>query len=281
MVIYAEYLFLENGVAGLMILLLTRRICGFPSSWPRLVLGSVLCGLYAFILFWEGLTWWLATLFKLIFSAAVVLLVFPSLRGKGILRALLVFYLVSFAMGGIVIASLYFFNSTGITARGAFYIGQITYIRVFLGMALAWGCIYAFSCFIRARLRKDRTEAKLRVTLGSRTVTMEGFVDTGNFLRDPISGRPVCVTTEKVIEKLAPEEAQFCIVPYRGVGKEGGLLAGIRPDSAALITPDSKPRPVNIILAVSKGELPVGHDGKQYDVLLHEALTEGGILQGE
>ncbi len=281
MVIYAEYLFLENGVAGFMILLLTGRICGFPSSGSRLVLGSVLCGLYAFILFWEGLPWWLAALFKVIFSVGVVVLVFPSLRGKGILRALLIFYLVSFAMGGIVIGSLYFFNSAGITARGAFYIGQITYIKVFLGLALAWAGIYAFSSLLKARLRKDRSEAELRVTLGNQTVTMKGFVDTGNFLRDPISGRPVCVTTEQVIEELAPEETQFCLVPYRGVDKEGGLLTGIRPDSAFLLTSGRKPRAVNIILAMSKGELPVGHDGRKYDVLLHEALVEGGILQSE
>jgi stage II sporulation protein GA (sporulation sigma-E factor processing peptidase) len=110
---------------------------------------------------------------------------------------------------------------------------------------------------------------------------MKGFVDTGNFLRDPISGRPVCVTTKQVMERLTPEETQFCLVPYRGVGKEGGLLAGIRPDSAVLLAPGKKPQPVSIVLAVSKGELPVGHDGRRYDVLLHEALTEGGILQSE
>ena len=43
----------------------------------------------------------------------------------------LVFYLVSFAMGGIVIGSMYFLKMKGITSGGAFYIERITYLQVF------------------------------------------------------------------------------------------------------------------------------------------------------
>jgi stage II sporulation protein GA (sporulation sigma-E factor processing peptidase) len=281
MAIYAEYLFLENGIAGLLILLLTRKLCGFSSSRPRIALGSTLCGLYAFILFWEGLLWWLAILFKAAFSVGVMALVFPSLCWKNMARGVLVFYLISFAMGGIVIGSLYFFKTAGVAAGGAFYIGQITYIRVFSGMALAWVVLSVFAGFLKERVNKGRKEAQLRVTLGDNTVTMKGFIDTGNFLRDPISGRPVCVAAKQAMEGLIPEAAQFCFIPYRGVDKIEGFLTGIRPDSAVLLTKGGKPEAVNIILAVSKGELPVGQDGKRYDVLLHETLTEGGILQGE
>ncbi len=281
MVIYAEYLFLENGIAGLMILLLTCRICGFSSPRLRIAFGSVLCGLYAFILFWEGLPWWISVSLKGVFSLVVVTLVFPSVGFRNIARTVLVFYLISFAMGGIVVGSLYFFNGAGAAGAGAFYIGDITYIRVFLGMILAWTVLYIFSTFLKERLRKGRAEADLCVTLGSRTVRMKGFVDTGNFLRDPVSGRPVCVAAKGVIEELAPREAQFCIVPYRSLNREEGLLSGIRPDRALLMTPGKEPRAVSIVLAVSKGQLPVGRDGKRYDVLLHETLTEGGILQVE
>ena len=281
MVIYAEYLFLENGVAGLMILLLTRKICGFSSSRPRIALGSIFCGLYAFILFWEGLLWWLALLLKVIFSLGVVALVFPSRHWKSIARAVLVFYLISFALGGIVIGSLYFFKAAGVTAGGAFYIGQITYIKVLTGMALGWVALSIFAGFLKDRVRKNRDEAELRVTLGGNSVTLKGFIDTGNFLRDPITGRPVCVAAKQAMEGLVPEAAQFCLIPYRSINKKEGLLTGIRPDSAVLSASGRKPKAVNIILAVSKGELPVGQDGRRYDVLLHETLTEGGILQGE
>ncbi len=281
MIIYAEYLFLENGIAGFMILLLTRRICGFSSSRWRIVVGSVLCGLYAFILFWEGMSWWFAALLKVAFSVCVTALVFPCLPWKSKARVILVFYLVSFAMGGIVVGSMYFFGSAGVAAGGAFYTGQITYIKVFSGMALAFMGLYVFSAFLKERLRRGGTEAELQVTLGGHTETLKGFVDTGNFLRDPISGRPVCVAAKDAVEKLAPEDSQFCLIPYRSVDKEEGLLSGVRPDSAVLLAPGREPQAVSVILAISKRELPAGRDGKKYDVLLHEALTEGGILQGE
>ncbi len=281
MIIYGEYLFLENSIAGLMILLLTRRICGFSSSGRRIAIGSALCGLYAFILFWESLFWWLAALFKLAFSVGIIILVFPPFNLKKAVKALLVFYLVSFAMGGTVIGSMYFFNGAGITSGGAFYIVHISYIKVMLGMVLAFAVIYAFSGFLRGKLRKGRTEAKLQVNLGDHSTVLNGFVDTGNFLRDPLSGRPVCIVTKDTIEKLTPGKSHLCVVPYKGINMDGGLLHGIRPDSAILYGEGMRPQTVNIVLAVSDRDLPTGSDGEKYDILLHEALTEGGILQGE
>ena len=148
-------------------------------------------------------------------------------------------------------------------------------------MALGWIALSIFAGFLKDRVRKNRDEAELRVTLGGNSVTLKGFIDTGNILRDPITGRPVCVAAKQAMEGLVPEAAQFCLIPYRSINKKEGLLTGIRPDSAVLSASGRKPKAVNIILAVSKGELPVGQDGRRYDVLLHETLTEGGILQGE
>lgn len=281
MVVYAEYLFIENAIAGLIILVLTGRICGFHPSLGWLAAGSVLCGIYAFILFWEGIPWLLATVFKLAFSVGVVALVFRCRCIWKLIKTLLIFYIVSLALGGIIIASLYLFSNTGITQGGVFYIGKVTYVKVFVGMLLAWLTMHAFTTLLKERVKQGRKEAKLCITISGKAVTLNGFIDTGNFLRDPISGRPVCIASKQAVEGLIPEEMQFCIVPYRNLDSEEGILPGIRLDKAKLVVKGRKPKVVDIVLAISKTGRPLGKNGENYDVILHEALAEGGVLSDD
>ena len=51
MVVYAEYLFLENFITGLIILYFSGRICGRKTKKIRLCAGGALCGLFSFTLF--------------------------------------------------------------------------------------------------------------------------------------------------------------------------------------------------------------------------------------
>ncbi|GAB1476795.1 sigma-E processing peptidase SpoIIGA [Bacillota bacterium] len=281
MVVYGEYLFIENAIAGVIILALTGRICGFSPAARWLAAGSILCGIYAFILFLEGIPWPLAILLKLVFSVGLVALVFQCSYMWKLIKTLLVFYIVSIALGGIIIASLYMFSSIGITHGGVFYIGQVTYVKVFAGMLLAWIAMYGFSNLLKSRVKQGRKEASLCVKIDGKAVILKGFIDTGNFLRDPLSGRPVCIAAAGVLEDFMTDEMQYCIVPYRSVDNVEGILHGIRLDHAELMIKGSKTRAVDIVLAISKARRPLGRKGENYDVILNEALAEGGVLSDD
>lgn len=283
MAIYAEYLFLENSLAGLVILLLTKKICGFRTGRIRFTMGCISCGLYAFTLFLNGLPWWLSLLLKLAFSLGVVTLVFYCNTWKQWSKGVLVFYLVSFAMGGITIGAMYFFGLMGVTAGGVFYIGQINYLNVFLGMALTWLGLSAFASFIKEKLWKSRADMDVQISIGAKTHTIKGMVDTGNFLIDPLSGKPVFLVTEKTMNFLVPgwRKMRLHLIPYKSVGRKGGLLPGVRPDQVVVLDQKNGSKRVNVMLGVYKGSFPVSWDGKEYDLLLHPAAMEGGIFEGE
>ncbi|NLP30691.1 MAG: sigma-E processing peptidase SpoIIGA [Clostridiales bacterium] len=292
MVIYGEYLFIENGLVGFAILYLTKKLCGFEVQLLRIVIGSIFCGIYAFVIFLENIPWWGELILKISFSFGIVAWVFSFSTLKRLIQGTLVFYLVSFAMGGIVIGSMYFLKMKGITSRGAFYIERITYLQVFLGIILASIILSVFASFIKDRIWKGMKELSVKVSIGSKSDILKGMIDTGNFLADPISGKPVFLVSEKVIRKLLPDfddrvdetskmGKRFRIIPYKSVGKDKGFLIGIRPDEVLLLEKGNEPRKVDIILAVHKGKFPVGRDGNKYDLLIHPEVMEGGILEGE
>ena len=98
------------------------------------------------------------------------------------------------------------------------------------GLLACAGLLYLFTRGWEERKEKERAgpcEAVLKSGTG-RSVTVKAIVDTGNCLREPISGRPVSVLDRTMFEELWDEKEKpegFRVVPYRSVGCENGILA--------------------------------------------------------
>ncbi|MBR0599461.1 sigma-E processing peptidase SpoIIGA [Sinanaerobacter chloroacetimidivorans] len=307
MVIYAEYLFTENFITGGIILLLTAKITGFHLKKSLMVLGSALCGIYAFILFWDTLNPWIAILFKIAFSAVLVKLVYPVKGMRQFLRTLLIFYLVSFAMGGITIGAVYFMGLSGITHNSAIYIEGFTYLNIALGCVLTCLLFYFFASFMKGKLIREKTTANVRIEFEEKHVTVKGMVDTGNSLTDPFTGKPVLIISADAASKILPEEmmketardekelaiyerlmqgsfaGRVRLIPYKSIGAEKGFLIGIRPDKIVIEMDHAKGyvNPVNMpegtILALYKGIFSNENTEEGYSILLHPSVMEGGI----
>lgn len=201
-------------------------------------------------------------------------------------RTLLIFYLISIAMGGIAIGLMYFFHLSGVTASGTFYIGRITYLQDFFGIALTWVGLSLFASFLKERTHIGRKCVEVRVIIGMLEVDLKGMVDTGNFLLDPTTGKPVSLISLETIKKLIPEidqinQGKIHWIPYQAVGQTEGMLLGIVPDRVVILDENNGPRRTDFLLAVYKGTFHTGWDGEKIDLLLHPAVLEGGILEGE
>ena len=307
MVIYAEYLFLENALTGGMILLLTGKISGIRCKIRHLIAGSMLCGVYSFILFWDTLNSFAALMIKIGFSAVLVFLVFHPKELRPFARITLVFYLVSFSMGGITIGMMYFLGIMGVTQNTSIYLGTKGYLLLLPGCIMAWLIFSFFAEFIKRRLTRERTYTDVEIELEGRSVVMRGMVDTGNFLVDPLSGKPVMVISEAAAKQILPEEfveaavkedrtqiisevlqnssyaGRIRMIPYHTVGKGRGSLVGIRTDGVRVGIHNGKggEKTMKIsegaILAICGGMFSGGQSEDGCSVLLHPSMIEGGI----
>ncbi len=291
MVVYAEYLFLENLFTGCLILSLTKKIGGLSAGRIRILMGGALCGLYSFVLFLPNLSSPEALLSKLIFSAAVILVVFgrdtPGRFGKTIL----VFYLVSFAMGGITVGLMYFFGVPGVSGNTSLYIEGVTYLQVVSGCVAAYAGLSLFAGFLKERLLTQKTSAQVEIRIGERTVRLAALVDTGNFLTDPMTGRPVLLVEAEALKSLVSEEgkpigdlaSRFSLIPFHSAGASSGLMTGIRPDRVTIFSGEGTggmgtKELKNVIIGVYKGTFQRDWNGIHYEMLLHPMVLEGGIV---
>ncbi len=307
MVIYAEYLFLENAVTGGLILLLTGKVSGICLKKRYLILGSLLCGIYSFILFCDSLHPLILFLSKLIFSFAIVLIVFRPRSMRRFARLTLVFYLISFAMGGITIGLMYFIGIKGVTQNSSIYMDGFGYLYVLLGCSLTYVIFCVFAEFIKGRMVRERIYADVEITLEGRSEKLKGLIDTGNFLKDPISGKPVLLINETAAMKLFPGSIAQEIaesgsseialqklmkstyvnrirpIPYRTVGEERGFFIGVRTDFIRIDIYNGRSGEKTAVtsegafLAINKGLFTGEQSEDGCSVLLHPSILEGGI----
>lgn len=247
-VIYADELFFENAVIDYILLLATAKITGRSALRWRMLISSVLGGIYSVLSILPGCGF-LQSVFVKLSAAALMVFVVYGYDGR-FLRTYLVFLAVSASFAGAVIA----FMMLGGRTPGTSPLISVSLKVLTVSFAACYGI---FSLFF-SRLTKQRVEGgvtKLRISLGKRTAEIAALRDSGNVLTDPVSGDPVIIcdleAVAPILDKRTAEilrqretdpasalrdlensmcSVRFRLIPYSALGVRSGMLAAFRPD---------------------------------------------------
>lgn len=246
--IYLDSLFALNAIIDYFLLLCSARVAGAVLHRWRLGLAAVLGGFWAVASVLPGFEFLSFAPMKLVPAVFMALIAFGGERK--LWRCLVIFLAVSAAFGGAVWAAS-MLAGTGMYG-GRVYLPVSTRVLV-LSFALCYAGVSLV--FRRIGKRAEREILPLAVTLRGKNVTLRALRDTGNGLYDPVSGRAVAVAELGAISpllggfectgndaaalcetlcKLSGLEGRVTLVPYSALGTGHGLLAAIRPDSAAV-----------------------------------------------
>lgn len=248
--IYLDTLFLLNATIDYLLLLCSARLAGEPLERLRFGAGAALGGGYAVALFLPGLGFLYHPLCRL--SAAVLMVLVAFARSRRLLRQILVFFALSCAFGGGVLA-VSLLGGQGLSVGGVIYAGP----DLKMVLLSAAGCYVALSVVFRNWGRHSHVGGGLRpvkIALGEREISLTALIDTGNTLCDPVSGRRVLVMEGDCAAGLVPEveredltdptrglerlgkvcPGRFRLLPYRAVGTDRGLLLTLRADRIEL-----------------------------------------------
>ncbi len=241
MIVYAELVMLINFLVDLLLLIGTNQLAGFPGNGKRIFLAAALGGLYAGACLLPGFSFLSNGLWQLVSLAGMTGIAFGI--SKSALRRGILFFLLSMALGGL---------ATGLGSR--------TLWTIVLAAAGLWlMCLLGFG----GGSAGDRY-LPISVTCGEKTIRLTALVDTGNTLKDPISGRQVLVADHRAAAGLLgltgaqlvnPLQTMVShpglrLIPYRTVGKSAGMLLAVQPDT---ITVEGKP--VHMLLAFAPEEI--------------------------
>lgn len=269
MVIYGEYLFIENFIVGLLLLILTAKLTGKTAKKSRIIIGSVICGLSGFLIFvpLEGV---MSGVVRLLAAAVCTVTVFGKRQW---IRTTMLFMILTFLTGGAVVALLLWKQQPAISHQGIIYIDAVTYLRLLCLGILAFGLAYWFIKLVRKRNGDLTAKSDVRLVIEGIEYVFTAFADSGNGLVEPISGKPVILIDQGAATKIDMAEfsaKERCrVIPYRAVGVKDGYLEGFKIDT--VIFGDC--RIDGAYGAVYNGSF------EGFEVLMHRDFLEGGLLQ--
>lgn len=290
--VYIDVLFATNLVVDYLLLLATGKLAGREARAPRLLVASALGALYASSALVVPLKAAFSLPARLAFGLFMVALSFPGLRVRHFVTVAVSFFLCSAIAAGTAMALQWYGSGgllSGLQAGGG---GAVAHWWI---VALSLAVLAVFPVIARAggfRPGGRLPLMGLELEVGGRRLGLMGLVDTGNNLRDPVSGLPVVVVDWEPLVKIMPGDVsaffkstwdsmpesiaatpmgrRLRLIPYESLSGRKGVLPGFRPDHVVILEKDGHRILRDAIIGVSGERLsPTG----LYQALLHPDLV--------
>ena len=265
-ILYLDTLFCLNYGLDYLALYFAGRLMKLPCRQWRLLLAALPGAAFATAaVLWLGESPWYYLGFVLI-GALMVWLGFGKDAGRGRLLLCTVAQLGAAILLGGVISAFYHVLDGVITPKEQMPIGKGEWILLLA--VLSGGVIKVAFAVLDRRGGGDR--AHVTVAAFGRKFKLLLYVDSGNFLRDPLDGKPVVLLSRKAVSHLpafvrrsletgraeGEMRRRMRVIPARSVGGER-LLYGFVPDSVT----DEKGRRLDVVVAMGDGAGFGGNDG--------------------
>lgn len=125
MTVYLDIVFIENLVINYIILMATGLVNKIKMKHYRLFISSMLGAIYAIFTYiaWESIK--NSIFIKIVFSIIMIYIAFRPKKIKQLFKQLLIFYLTTFAFGGVTFFLLYVLKPRGIFFKDGVWIRNI------------------------------------------------------------------------------------------------------------------------------------------------------------
>ncbi|MCI9177317.1 MAG: sigma-E processing peptidase SpoIIGA [Clostridia bacterium] len=266
------------------ILFATGYILKIKMKHWRLLLSSLLGGVYAVVSYLEILPVYSHILTKIMLSVGMVYLAFYAKGIKILLKQIILFYLISFVFGGCAFALLYFIKPQDILMKNGVYVGTYPLKIAVLGGLIGFILTYIAFKIVKTKLKKKDMIYQISIKLNNKSLNLKAMLDTGNLLKEPITGMPVIVVEKQELSSIIPmtilehieeivggdaqkvisqEEKEyltkFRVIPFSSIGKENGLMLGLKADEVMIEKEEEKEVREDIIIGIFPQTLSKNH----------------------
>jgi stage II sporulation protein GA (sporulation sigma-E factor processing peptidase) len=234
---------------------------------------------------------------KVVISVIMISVSFWPFNLRDFFKTIGFFYLISFMMGGGVLAFFYLLNINKYSLANSLVINSISVpwwillistLILYIFFKIIWPLIYKI-------LTKDTLLVPITIVLDEKPLEITALIDTGNDLFDPISNYPVIIVELEAIKNIFNEDLEFLlhrgteddltalgnmisnsqwasrfrVIPFESIGKSKGLMVGFKPDLVKIIYDNRIIKTKNAIIGIYQKVLS---PERTYNALLNPVL---------
>ncbi len=224
MEVYLDLVMILNFLVDFLLLLGTNRLSGFPMAAKRCALAALLGSIYSGGCMLPGFRFLGNTLWRTVSLCLMAVTAFGWDRSA--LKRGGVFVLLSMALGGVALS----------VGKGDF-----------IALILAAGVVFLLCRLSFGETMGGQEYVPITLDYGGRSASVIALRDSGNTLRDPITGEQVLILSGDIAQKLTglsreqlknPLETLagrsvpgLRLIPYQAVGQGGSMLLALRFDN--------------------------------------------------
>lgn len=277
MTVYIDIVLFENILLNYIILLATAIISKSKINSFKILLASMIGGIYAILNYIAEITTIVNIIIKVVMSIIIVMIAFDNKKLKSIVKQTIFFYLVSFTFGGITFMLLFFINPENIVIKENHLVGTYPLKVVIWGGVIGFIIISIVSKIIKDRMNKKALICDLEIFYKGNIKKVKTMIDTGNLLKEPITQTDVIIVEKDSLKEIVEKdildnldnilkgkwlekqnckihEYHFKVIPFMSLGNENGMLIGFKPDYIKIYDEEENVR-TNIIIAIYDGKL--------------------------
>lgn len=294
--IYLDVLFLINFGMDIFIIWLTGRLCRAEITWWRYLVSAFAGSLLFVLLIWVPIpAKWIYYICS--YGMIGILMCFLAFQPKGIkyiLKCYACQLMVTFLLGGIM--NWLYFSTPAASWLVSRTDGRGLRLQELLLLVIVSGVIFIVLTSGYQRYRRGQQQERYQVSLyfDETPVYGTGFLDTGNFLIEPLSRRPVVIAEADWLFPILPEAYQRLVavyldqgridydqiaeqrltrakwIPYQAVGETRGELLGLQCKKLVMRHQDTCMIREEVIVGISQTAIT---GNQRYQMLLHTDIV--------
>ena len=259
MTIYLDVIFFENLILNSIIIYAVGIETRTKVKALKLVLASIVGSVYVVIVYAVKDKFFYNTFMKILLSVVMIHIAFETKSVKELLKMIIYFYLTSFVFGGGALAFIYLVNTGNISIYNGMIYGKYTIITILISVVISFAVIIVSFKLIKNKISKKDLICNITIRINDKKIKTKALIDTGNFLKDPITNFPVIVMEHSLFKNIISDEileniesilggdlskisenvknqylSKMRIIPFSSLGKQNGMLLGIKIQEAII-----------------------------------------------
>lgn len=273
MTIYIDLIFFENIIMNLIIIYATSLIVKSKVKIIRLILSATIGAIYSIALYITNMKIYTSIFSKFVLSIVMMYVAFKPQKVKKLCKQTIIFYLTSFIFGGVALYLVYYLKPEEILIKNGMYVGEYVLKVIILGAIFACIIVKISINLIKSKIKCSY--CKITIKLNEKEITTQAMIDTGNLVKEPITNAPVVIVESSLLEGIIPREilknldnilcgnlsnisqelqdiyiSKLRCIPFSSLGKENGMLVGIKASEIIVENEDEIKVNKNIVLGI-------------------------------
>lgn len=222
MKIYVDLVYLLNYYLDFLLLLTTSIVLKRNTSFKRIFMGAFIGSISIFYLFFP-ISSYLLFLFKIVIAFCMVIFTFRYENLKYTFTNFIYFYMLSMILGGF----LYYLNvEFSYTKVGLFFVQHHLNIHAVFLLLVSPIILFVYIKQVKQFKSRYNLSYPVKIVLKNKEeYLLDGFLDTGNRLVDPITNKPIILLECGIVNE---DNNSFYYIPFHSLNNQN-LLKCLRP----------------------------------------------------